>query len=239
VACVSTIALTACSIAHAGELHGLVRAKTGEPIAGAMVTSNHPQGQAQTDGNGYYSIPSHSNVVFFNAPGFKFVTKVLTIENELNVVLEPDPTPTRRIPDCKLFGKARRAGGALRVDVPSDAVARREKYIEYFVDYVSFGGNHDFWLAIWTGGMTNYGQPEDRAIVGSATVEGAPVRFADGSSGLDVRGGQGNRSFRWLGRSRVYATYENVPPDAAAYFDKLLASSCTDTGSWRKLMDLR
>jgi hypothetical protein len=225
--------------AHAGELHGIVRAENGEPIVGAEVMSNHPQGNALTDGNGYYSMPSHSNVVFFSAPGYKFVTKELTTENELNVVMKPDPQPARNIPDCKLFGRTKRIGSALRVEIPSDATARRDKYVEYFVDYVSFGENHDFWLAIWTGGMTNYGGPDDRAVLGATNVEGVPIRFADGTSGLDVKGKHGNRAFRWIGRSRVYATYENLPPDAAAYFDKLISTMCTDRGSWRKLMDLR
>jgi hypothetical protein len=177
--------------------------------------------------------------VFFSAPGYKFLTKTLTTENELNVVLEPDPTPSRKIPDCRTFGKAKRAGSALRVEVPADAVARRDKYIEYFVDYVSFGENHDYWLAIWSGGMMNYSQPDDRSILGASQVQGASVRFDDGSSGLDVRGKRGKKSFRWMGRSRIYAVYENVPPEAADYFDKLLSTACTDRGAWRKLGNLR
>jgi hypothetical protein len=235
----AAVVVIATAVAQAGELRGIVRAETGEPIAGVSVTSNHPQGEAITDGNGFYSMPSHSNVVFFSAPGYKFITKVLTTENELNAVLETDATPSRRIPDCKTFGKAKRAGSALRVDVPKDAVARRDKYVEYFVDYVSFGENHDFWLAIWSGGMTNYGQPDDRAIMGATQVEGATVKFEDGKSGFDVRTRRGSRSFRWMGRSRVYAVYENVPPESADYFDKLLSTVCTDRGAWRKLGNLR
>jgi hypothetical protein len=235
----AAVVVIATAVAQAGELRGIVRAETGEPIAGVSVTSNHPQGEAITDGNGFYSIPSHSNVVFFSAPGYKFLTKTLTTENELNVVLEPDPTPSRKIPDCRTFGKAKRAGSALRVEVPADAVARRDKYIEYFVDYVSFGENHDYWLAIWSGGMMNYSQPDDRSILGASQVQGASVRFDDGSSGLDVRGKRGKKSFRWMGRSRIYAVYENVPPEAADYFDKLLSTACTDRGAWRKLGNLR
>jgi hypothetical protein len=235
----AAIVVFATTLARAGELRGIVRADTGDPIAGVTVSSNHPQGEAITDGNGYYSMPSHSNVVFFSAPGYKFLTKILTTENELNVVLEPDPTPSKRIADCKSLGRAKRTGSALRVEVPADAVVRRDKYIGYFVDYISFGENQDFWLAIWNGNMTNYGQPDDRSIIGGSEVKGVAVKFEDGSSGLDVHGKRGSRSFRWIGRSRIYATYENVPPEAAEYFDKLLSTACTDRGAWRKLSDLR
>lgn len=134
----------------------------------------------------------------------------------------------RVIPVCpKLTDSDQLIGWEIKLVVPKDAVVNHGRDVDYSYWSIAFGHDKDrYQLNGFSGLNVGNGEPEREDIARSRKLTRHywthnKLRGAD-SSGT-FKNGKRWRSFGTFGE---VIWYHNIPADAAAYFDRLIATAC-------------
>jgi hypothetical protein len=229
-----------------GPIVGVVATKDGKPVAGVFVYGSDwtccppQQDAATTDENGSFRLERPGAVIHFSSDDFRPLSVIVRPDTStLHIAVEP-PSSSLSLPACGKPNKdVERVGGGeygLQFDVPvHDAkLIRGEWDVDYVVHIVKPNKGHDK-LELWFGPYAMDRQPYDDQFIDSAvfaqrSVVASPAATGSGRGGvvgMDSWGAVGDGTM-WRQVSVVAegARYENVRPENAVLFDRVINSLC-------------
>ncbi|MCW5967859.1 MAG: carboxypeptidase regulatory-like domain-containing protein [Blastocatellales bacterium] len=220
------------------ELKGVVRSDSGQPLEGVQVYSRADNQYASvdnflttTDRNGAYVLPVHGRVVFFKAPGFKPVVKVIELDElTLNIMLVSESRSAWQVPACAENNFQSTHPGAkfagYRLPIPLGTIADMQTHgSERSIIIKNLDGNRLDNLVYYSDFMI-LGYPKEKLVLDSSNIS---IRsFAsDLHYGIDIKGSfNDGTSWRYIGGSGVEISYQNVGNRSAEFFDDLLDRIC-------------
>lgn len=213
----------------ANSLSGTVRSMSGAPIQGIRVVGL-AQGTSEvfTDRYGYFSLPTAGRVLLFEndsyAPRFMEVGKS---DSPLNVHLEDRASRELSVPACT--GTLRPRTSPLRrlaFRLPRGLSAAKSVDVDYSLVSVFWKKSKGMYLRIWESTIST-GLPSEQFFNGLVgNINTTPIDL-DGTKGYDIRVKKATgRISRRFGVFYTYASYEDVPPETAERFDRVIDSFC-------------
>ncbi|HZQ91184.1 MAG TPA: carboxypeptidase-like regulatory domain-containing protein [Terriglobales bacterium] len=213
------------------EVHGTVKAMSGEPVTGAVVFHGLVS-NATTDDQGRYVLPKAKapTVVIALGRGFHPATALLSGDGTTaEFVLVPESE--WRVPPCE--GRKGTFGHYLKLPRPSRMKTVRGRDVDYEGAAISFRDKEtrkQYWLTVLWGGMAYAGRPAENKYFQARSF--ATRLWVSGETiGLDVSGIDAD-STRWRTVGPLYggsvAWYEGVSEEAARFFDAVMDGMCWD-----------
>jgi hypothetical protein len=214
---------------QAAELTGTVKSISGKPLAGVFIFPNRSLNDiAETDNNGFFSLPRPGRVICFRRAGFRPLTKIVdeTIST-LDVVLEEVTATELGLSDCSRVRNAgKRVGQSLRLPVPKGADSHEGFDVDhgYFsIGYIS--ERNRIWLEGIYGPMATIGIPPEEWIL--EAKEFTERSYTGAVTGADMRGrSKDGKYWRYIGGLGESIKYSGVTEDIAAFFDKIIDNAC-------------
>jgi hypothetical protein len=213
----------AAGVLPAGELHGTVRSKNGEPIFSAFVSDvTENNARATTNRAGEFVLKTGGKrLLLIHADGFRPVLRQEDASaNQVEVTLEDG-----RATELRLRGRAHRGKAPeLRLALPPGArptVIHDDDYARTIVVHKGPSGERGA-LELWSGAYVSGGVPLPDWFEGQERFEIRGVRCAD-LHGIDVkaRDASGRRS-RWVSVPFHFVEYRRVNAEAAHTFDPMI-----------------
>lgn len=230
-------------------LTGTVTTADGHPVAGAAVlTQEFNQGggygnvEVKTGEDGRFSTITGGKVLYVRKPGFVPLSRKLQPgETDLRIIVEPvSEERTMRIPGCmeryrlsgetlsnrKLWPKGMRFLGLWHVyPVPKSLHIKSRTDTDYGIHLISYPKNKKVRMGIHWGLMWGGHYPYLELYKNAATFTERALNTGENTE--EIRGTLSNgNKFRWVGGRTSDAFYDDAPPEAAAFFDKIIDQGC-------------
>lgn len=215
-------------------LTGTVKSSDGKPLAGVLV-SDYRKESIKTDSQGSFRIKRAQPVLFFSLSGYEPLAVVPAVgQTELNITLEGSATKTWVVPNCK--GKPSQSSGLrLRFTIPKEAKIKVVTDADYRQRLIGYRiGKKKEWLVLWDGATVSMGHPIPNNFLDAASFHERSLSLENaseigGGGAEDVRGVlKSGGLWRWTGSFQQVATYHDVSPAAASYFDKIIDEMCNE-----------
>jgi hypothetical protein len=229
-----------------GPIAGRVTTKDGSPVAGVVVSGSvwkccpPERDRMTTDSSGSFRIEHPGTVLHFDPPdSFQPQSVVVTAEiSTLNLTVAPASSGlslaacTEPQPGLERVGEGRYG---LQFDVPKKDVnlIRGKLDVDYVVHIVK-AKNSDDSIEFWFGPYAMTPMPDDEQFVESETFTVRNVMMPPGLHGSDggVIGGDvwgrmpDGKIWRQMAAGMEGALYQDVSPENAALFDRIINSAC-------------
>ena len=210
-----------------GKVHGRVTTSSDKPLEGVSVQQYATLTAVKTNSSGEFDLLTPSEFVRFFLPGFRPTTKTYeTLLRDSHITLQPDPQGTWSPQTCTVSSQADKVmvGDRMQFLLPSGAEFRYVNGDDYFKKIVCDG---TYCMNLGWGALWGFGLPQ--GFLKEISITGERDVFLAGSplQPLEYRGTKkdGTKT-RWLGGVGESVSYENVPKDVAAYFDKIIDTLC-------------
>jgi hypothetical protein len=216
------------------EISGTVRSAAGPPISGALVVNLSiwlPHVYERTSQDGRFRVPGDApSVLLIDQDGYQpVIRRHDPKDGELAVTLAPEG-PVRVLPVCRHDHAL--AHPEIKIKLPRGAQHCGD--IDFSCRAIPFkSGSSKAFMSVMSG-VTIGGLPTWIPVDGLVRLEVTSFRMV-GIRGLDFRWVRtdGRRS-RLFGYGLSNAWYDEVPPEAAAYFDSLIDRACVRSPTtWR------
>jgi hypothetical protein len=130
------------------------------------------------------------------------------------------------IPACRSGSKSK-LGGLLKLSLPKGAIVKKGHDVDYEDYSVGFGKEEKrVWLSGIYGPLASSGRAPKDWIAASSKASQLVWKFRR-LEGADAKGRLANGNYwRYFGQYGESIRYYDAPAEAAAYFDKIVASVC-------------
>jgi hypothetical protein len=212
------------TVSHAAELRGIVRTRSGGPLAGVSVSSvDQSLQETRTDKDGRFTLANHGRIILFRNKGYRPLTKTLDPDAvNIEIVLEESHS---EIPPCAADLKSKRlVGFLLRYAVPENLELKKVTDADYQLFILYHKKNKAEWLELWFGNLVSDGKLPVDLLLSSDDYW-----LGDFSFGLDIHGvSRDQQAWRKTSSLLNLAVYKNASSDSAKIFDKVIDGVCID-----------
>jgi len=215
----------------AAELKGTVKSTAGKPLAEVFIYPNRSLNDiAETDDNGFFSLPRHSRVIFFRRAGFRPLTKIVDESTtSLDVVLEEATATEWLIPSCSSTRDSeKRVGFSLRLSTTKEGTVHEGSDIDYSYFSIGYGPKENrVWLkGIGQGSYATLGVPPEEWVLHAKEFTERSYRSGK-AEGADMRGRSVDGTYwRYIGRFGESVEYSGLTEEQAAFFDRIIDKAC-------------
>jgi hypothetical protein len=232
--CLAVILVAFVAAKADAQIHGVVLDETGKRVPSAEIIvakagDNDYIATVTTSSNesGEFEV-AVASAILAKKPGYlPTLHKLVDNERSVELRLKPlDSEPTLRFGPCS--SQEQEHGIALgfghRLPLPDGVLVDSKSHIDVVQSVIAFKAQENQILTIWTG-MYAFEQPRLDALSNSSQFS---ARVVEGLPTTEMSGVLDNgKRWRWIPLASGYVDYYDASPEAADYFDDLIAHACT------------
>jgi hypothetical protein len=214
------------------EIHGRIIDRTGAGVANATLVASGAgfNGWVSSGPDGSFHLKAAGLFISVRHPGMKArLIRTSELSEPVQIQLEEAGVSARKMPRCSVAAGPgeKLVGGGLKVNAGRNRFRGPINGEHDSHWYLTFGKDT---LHIVDGYAWHAGLPLEERLAGSQNTSIRSWEFED-LVGLDLSGkSKEGKSWRWIGAPISDAIeYTDVTPESAAYFDKIIESTCFES----------